>query len=88
VNYCLNALISKGSIEFKNFKNNQNKWAYLLTPQGIAEKTALTNVFLKYKMQKYQQLKDEIEALIQETILVKATNKDTSTAEVEVSING
>lgn len=89
VNYCLNALISKGSIKIQNFKNNQNKWvyAYLLTPQGIAEKTALTGAFLKRKMQEYQQLKEEIDTLSQEVNLSKATIKDTSTAEDGVSIN-
>jgi EPS-associated MarR family transcriptional regulator len=68
VNYCLNALISKGSIKIQNFKNNQNKLAYiyLLTPQGVKEKTALTSVFLKRKLQEYQQLKEEIEALSQQ----------------------
>jgi EPS-associated MarR family transcriptional regulator len=78
VNYCLNALISKGSIKIQNFKNNQNKWAYayLLTPQGITEKTALTSAFLKRKMQEYQQLKEEIEILNQEALLAKATNKN------------
>ena len=65
VNYCLNALITKGSIKIQNFRNNQNKWvyAYLLTPQGLAEKTALTGGFLKRKMQEYQELEAEIEAL-------------------------
>jgi EPS-associated MarR family transcriptional regulator len=65
VNYCLNALIAKGSIKIHNFRNNQNKWvyAYLLTPQGLAEKTALTGAFLKRKMQEYQEIKVEIEAL-------------------------
>lgn len=65
VNYCLNALISKGSIKIQNFKNNQNKWgyAYLLTPQGIAEKTALTGAFLKHKMDEYEMLTTEIEIL-------------------------
>jgi EPS-associated MarR family transcriptional regulator len=65
VNYCLNALIAKGAVKIENFKNNQNKWvyAYLLTPQGIAEKTALTGSFLKRKMQEYEQLKQEIESL-------------------------
>ena len=89
VNYCLNALISKGSIKILNFKNNQNKWvyAYLLTPQGIAEKTALTGAFLKRKMQEYQQLKEEIDALSQEVNLAKATIKDISTAEIGVSNN-
>jgi EPS-associated MarR family transcriptional regulator len=65
VNYCLNALVAKGSIKIQNFRNNQNKWvyAYLLTPQGLAEKTALTGAFLKRKMQEYQELKAEIESL-------------------------
>ncbi len=65
VNYCLNALISKGSVKIQNFKNNQNKsvYAYLLTPQGLAEKTALTGEFLRRKMLEYQLLKIEIESL-------------------------
>jgi EPS-associated MarR family transcriptional regulator len=65
VNYCLNALVAKGSVKIQNFKNNKNKWvyAYLLTPQGIAEKTALTGSFLRRKMQEYEGLKAEIESL-------------------------
>jgi EPS-associated MarR family transcriptional regulator len=68
VNYCLNALVAKGSVKIHNFKNNKNKWvyAYLLTPQGFAEKTALTGAFLKRKMLEYQSLKEEIEALSSE----------------------
>jgi EPS-associated MarR family transcriptional regulator len=89
VNHCLNALISKGSIKIKNFKNNQNKWvyAYLLTPQGIAEKTTLTGAFLKRKMQEYQQLKEEIEALSQESLLAKVSLNDIPIVEIEVSVN-
>ena len=65
INYCLNALVAKGSVKIKNFKNNKNKWvyAYLLTPQGIAEKTALTGSFLRRKIQEYEGLKAEIESL-------------------------
>jgi EPS-associated MarR family transcriptional regulator len=65
VNYCINALVAKGSVKIHNFKNNKNKWvyAYLLTPQGVAEKTALTSSFLKRKMQEYEGLKAEIESL-------------------------
>jgi EPS-associated MarR family transcriptional regulator len=68
VNYCLNALVAKGSVKIQNFKNNKNKWAYayLLTPQGMAEKTALTGAFLKRKMLEYQFLKEEIKALSNE----------------------
>jgi EPS-associated MarR family transcriptional regulator len=84
VNYCLNALVAKGSVKIQNFKNNKNKWvyAYLLTPQGVAQKTALTGAFLKHKMKEYQTLKEEIEALSQEALLIKATNSDTFTSEV------
>jgi EPS-associated MarR family transcriptional regulator len=65
INYCINALAAKGSIKIQNFRNNKNKWiyAYLLTPQGLAEKTALSGSFLKRKMKEYQLLKEEIEAL-------------------------
>ncbi len=90
VNYCLNALVAKGSVKIQNFKNKKNKWvyAYLLTPQGMAEKTALTGAFLKRKMQEYQTLKEEIEALSNEAHWIKTTNKDVFTSEVEVSVNG
>jgi len=73
INYCLNALISTGLIKIQNFRNNKNKWvyAYLLTPQGVAEKTALTATFLKRKMQEYQQLHEEIESLRQEVAAAK-----------------
>ena len=51
-NYCLQALIEKGLIKANNFKNNQNKKAYmyLLTPRGAAEKLHSTQRFLKAKM--------------------------------------
>ena len=73
INYCLNALAAKGLIKIQNFRNNKNKWvyAYLLTPQGLAEKTALTGSFLKRKIQEYQLLKEEIEALSEEVNHVK-----------------
>ncbi len=75
VNYCLNALVTKGSIKIRNFRNNHNKWvyAYMLTPQGLAEKTALTGAFLKRKLNEYEELMAEIEALKSE---VKASNHE------------
>jgi EPS-associated MarR family transcriptional regulator len=65
VNYCLNALIAKGLVKIENFSQNQNKfgYVYLLTPSGIAEKAALTSVFLKRKMEEYEALKLEIAML-------------------------
>lgn len=68
LNYCLNALIAKGLMKLENFHNSQHKlkYVYLLTPQGIAEKVALTSRFLKRKMHEYDALKVEIEALKEE----------------------
>ena len=65
INYCLNALVVKGLVKIENFSHNQNKfgYVYLLTPSGIAEKAALTSVFLKRKMEEYEALKVEIETL-------------------------
>lgn len=65
LNYCLNALIEKGFVKVSNFQQSKNKfkYVYLLTPQGIAEKVAMTSRFLKRKMDEYDALKGEIEAL-------------------------
>ena len=65
LNYCLKALMDKGFVKMQNFQNSKNKfkYVYLLTPQGIAEKVALTSRFLKRKMEEYEALKVEIEAL-------------------------
>ena len=65
LNYCLKALIDKGWIKMQNFSQSKNKFGYIyvLTPQGIAEKIALTSRFLKRKMQEYDALKVEIKTL-------------------------
>jgi EPS-associated MarR family transcriptional regulator len=89
VNYCLNALVAKGSVKIQNFKNNKNKWvyAYLLTPQGIAEKTSLTGAFLKRKMQEYQKLKEEIEILSNEINTEDILLKDAVVEDVKAGVN-
>ncbi len=68
VNFCLNALVEKGSLKINNFRNNENKlaYAYLLTPRGVEEKTRITVEFLQMKMREYEKLKAEIEELHQE----------------------
>jgi EPS-associated MarR family transcriptional regulator len=65
LNYCLNALIDKGFVKMGNFQKSKNKfkYVYLLTPQGVAEKVALTTRFLERKMEEYEALKLEIDAL-------------------------
>jgi EPS-associated MarR family transcriptional regulator len=63
INFFLNALIEKGIIEAKNFKNSKNKLAYmyLLTPHGIKTKFELTHKFFIWKTQEYERLKKELE---------------------------
>ena len=65
LNFCLNALIDKGFVKLQNFASSKKKfkYVYLLTPMGVAEKSALTSRFLICKMEEYQALKSEIEAL-------------------------
>lgn len=65
VNYCLRALTEKGQIKVRNFRSSNNKlrYAYILTPSGVAEKARLTGAFLKRKVAEYNALKAEIEAL-------------------------
>lgn len=65
LNYCLKALIDKGWVKVLNFSQSKNKFGYIyiLTPQGMSEKLALTSRFLKRKMNEYDLLKVEIESL-------------------------
>lgn len=65
INFCLKALVEKGWLKMENFSKNPDKlhYAYLLTPTGITEKTALTKRFLERKMAEYETLREEIEAL-------------------------
>ena len=65
VHYCLNALIEKGYVKARNFKNAQNKlaYAYILTPSGINLKKELALKFLKCKQLEYEALQKEIKEL-------------------------
>lgn len=65
INYCLKALMDKGLVKMKNFANSKNKfgYVYVLTPNGMAEKVAITHRFLQRKIHEYEELRVEIEAL-------------------------
>ena len=65
VNYCLQALIDKGLVKANNFRNSQNKQAYiyLLTRRGVAEKARATVHFLIRKVAEYEALEKEIQQL-------------------------
>jgi EPS-associated MarR family transcriptional regulator len=47
INFCFKALIEKGLVKMENFSQSKNKlrYAYLLTPAGVAEKSKLTSDF-------------------------------------------
>ena len=72
-NYCLQALIIKGLIKAKNFKNSANKRAYLyiLTPQGIEAKARISVRFLHRKIEEYEALRQEIEQLKTELNIIE-----------------
>ena len=64
-NYVLHALIDKGLMKLSNFKRSDNKvgYLYLLTPEGVEEKSILAKNFLERKFEQYNRLKKEIEIL-------------------------
>ncbi len=49
----------------ENFSNSKNKFGYVyaLTPRGMAEKAAITHRFLQRKVEEYEALTAEIQAL-------------------------
>ena len=64
-NYLLRALVDKGLLKARNFRNSHNQlaYAYLLTPSGIAQKAELTRGYLERKTAEYEALKEEIAQL-------------------------
>jgi len=67
-NFLMRAVINRGLVKVQNFKNSQNKNAYLyfLTPRGVEEKARTTYFFLKRKMREYERLEEEIRQLRKE----------------------
>ena len=65
INFCFQALVEKGLVKMQNFSQSKNKlrYAYLLTPAGVAEKSKLTAEFLKRKMAEYETLQAEFQTL-------------------------
>jgi len=65
INFCFQALVEKGLVKTQNLSQSQNKlrYAYLLTPDGVAEKSKLTAEFLRRKVAEYETLQAEIKAL-------------------------
>ncbi|MEY3309746.1 MAG: hypothetical protein RLZZ413_3784, partial [Pseudomonadota bacterium] len=62
--YALTALIETGLVKLGNFgaAPDKRRYAYILTPQGVAEKASITRRFLARKVAEYEALRAEIEA--------------------------
>ena len=92
MHYVLNALIEKGLVKLGNFTaaDDKRRYAYLLTPKGIAEKGAITRRFLARKTEEYTALKEEIDELKSElddaSFTSKSLREGKSTASAEISM--
>ena len=77
INFILKALIKKGDVKARNFKNSKNKsaYAYYLTPEGFKEKASLTINFFKRKNIEYNMLKKELADLKNEISSNSNTNE-------------
>ena len=64
-NYCLRALAGKGWLKMGRFRQSENKarYAYVLTPGGIAERARLAGGLLARKRAEYEYLQAQIARL-------------------------
>ena len=71
--YILRSLIDIGWVKLENFQKSKQKWGYvyLLTPEGIKEKSSITKQFLLKKQEEYVFLKQEIVNLEKEVSQLK-----------------
>lgn len=83
VNFCLKALIERGLVKARNFRDSRNKLAYMyfLTPAGFEEKARVSLRYLKQKLQEYETLRSEIEELQVEARRMSAQVGDTPSEE-------
>jgi EPS-associated MarR family transcriptional regulator len=65
IHYILNALIETGLVKLENFTaaSDERRYAHMLTPKGVAEKAMITKRFLARKVEEYEAIRAEIEAL-------------------------
>lgn len=63
IHYVIAALVEKGILKLSNFTaaKEKRRYAYLLTPKGIAAKTDLTRRFMIRKLAEHEALKAEID---------------------------
>ena len=77
-NYCLRALIEKGWVKARNFRNSKKKsaYAYILTPRGIEEKINVTHAFLNRMVAEYDLMRQEIDRLVAELAATRQERPD------------
>ena len=61
-NWLIKRLVSKGYVKARRI--GQWRWRYLITPQGLAAKTRLTQRYLKDSMRLYRLTRDEARRLL------------------------
>lgn len=73
INCCFQALVEKSSVKMQSSIQSKKKlrYAYLLTPARVTEKSKLTAEFLKRKVAEYETLQAEINVLKAEMNFVK-----------------
>lgn len=76
IHYVLNALIEKGLVKLGNFTaaNDKRRYAYIITPKGLAKKALLTKRSLIRKLEEYESIKAEIEEIRREVGIYENTN--------------
>jgi len=65
-NFLLKALAEKGYLNLGNFQRGDQKFkklAYLLTPEGIQHRLAMTRTYLERKTREYEALQAELASL-------------------------
>ncbi len=75
--YVINALVEKGLVKLGNFRTakDRRRYAYILTPKGVAEKVSMTGRFLDRKKREYEALRREI-ALLQQELSDEVEKRD------------
>lgn len=68
INYVISALIESGLVKPGSLAaaDDKRRHAYILTPEGIAQKAALARVFILRRIKEYESLGEEIKALNEE----------------------
>ena len=70
----LESSLKMAEVAVDNFQGSNNKFGYIyvLTPQGLSERAALTKRFLARKLKEYELLQAEIEALKADEMSLRA----------------